>query len=100
MKKRGEFHLAFVMYFIGVLIRPASILRTISVAFIYKNLTFQQNQRFWKGAENLVTRYPRNKSSLISNRDTVICNSWEFILQEFTFKIKCVIIGKNLEYAF
>ena len=35
-KKRGEIHFAFAMYILGVLITPASILRTIPVAFIYK----------------------------------------------------------------
>ena len=39
-KKRGEIHLAFAMYILGVLITPASILRTIPVAFIYKSPLF------------------------------------------------------------
>ena len=31
-------------------------------------------------------------SQIFSNRDTIICNSWEFILQEFTFEMENVII--------
>ena len=53
---------------LGITTRPkSSILLTIPVAFIYKNLTFLKNRRFLKGAKNLVARCPRNKNLLLSN---------------------------------
>ena len=50
IQKRGEIHLAFAMYMIDVIIPHSSIRRTIPVAFIYKNLTHLQNQKFRMGA--------------------------------------------------
>ena len=39
------------------------------------------------------------KSPLISNRGTIICDKREFILCEFTFETKCVIIEQSPFYG-